>query len=119
MTHPSVGVAEVLEQALQFKLLHPWLGSSHHLQVGSTAHLVHIAEHCDLLWGLDHTATHRIIQMSQLKEDQTWPIAYVECVYRIICLECMSMLHLMEDAYATCLIKHMTYCTLQHRAVIP
>ena len=57
MPHPSLGVAEVLEEALQFKLLHAWLDGLHHLTVGSTAHLVHIAEHCDLLGGLDHTAT--------------------------------------------------------------
>ena len=57
MAHPSLGVAEVLEEALQFKFLHARLDGLHHLTVGSTAHLVHIAEHCDLLGGLDHTAT--------------------------------------------------------------
>ena len=59
MSHPSLGIAEVLKETLQFKLLHTRLDVLHHLTVGSTAHLVHITEHCDLLRGLDHTATRR------------------------------------------------------------
>ena len=59
MPHPSLGVAEVLEETLQFKLLHARLDVLHHLTVSTTANLVHIAEHCDLLRGFDHTATCR------------------------------------------------------------
>ena len=57
MSHSSLGVAEVLELALHLKLLHAWLDGPHHLTVGCTAHLVHVAQHRDLLGSLDNTAT--------------------------------------------------------------
>jgi hypothetical protein len=50
-----VGVAVVLEVALQLKLLHARLDDPHHLTVGGTANLVHVAQHRDFLRGLDHT----------------------------------------------------------------
>ena len=42
MSHSSVGVAVVLEVALQLKLLHAGLDDPHHLTVSRTAHLVHV-----------------------------------------------------------------------------
>ena len=60
MSHPTLSIAVVVEDALQLKLLHVWFDGLHHLTVGVTAHLVDVAEDLDLLRGLDHTAIHHV-----------------------------------------------------------
>lgn len=56
MSHASSGIAEVLEQTLQLTLLHARTYRPHDFTVGGTAHLIHVAQHRQLSWGLDHTA---------------------------------------------------------------
>ena len=56
MPHASSGIAEVLEQTLHLVLNHARTYCPHHLTVGSTAHLVHIAQYCKLSRRLNHTA---------------------------------------------------------------
>ena len=57
MPHSPFGVAVMLKEALELVLLHARLHRPHHLEVGCTADLVHIAQHRDLLRRLDHSAT--------------------------------------------------------------
>jgi len=54
--HAPFGVAIVLEETLQLPLLHAWLDAPHDFAVSCTAHLVHIAQHRQLSWHLDHSA---------------------------------------------------------------
>ena len=56
MSHASIGVAVVLEQTLQLPLLHAWTYGPHHLTVGSAAHFISIAQHCQFSRSLDHSA---------------------------------------------------------------
>ena len=58
VSHPPFGVAVMLEEALKLVLLHARLRRPHHLEVGCTADLIHIAQHRDLMRRLDHSATH-------------------------------------------------------------
>ena len=88
----------VLEVALQLKLLHAGLDDPHHFTVGCTADLVHVAQHCHLLGGLDHTAArgergggargngkmqYYYMYMCTLKENCRLKITF--CEYQITC----------------------------------